>query len=141
MKHLKTLNHFLIKINFPYPITDENFEKACSLYEELLDKSQSEKENSHLLFLLDSLGKAIESYENSLEEIKNIENTGFSDVLKFFMENQNITQKELTPNVFKTQERVSKILNKKTEPKLSEIQKCIQFFKIPEKYANIFLAV
>ncbi len=103
---------------------EREYNAAVKRLNELLDEI-GEDEKHPLYGLLDTLGTLIEVYE---EEHHPIRDSSGADVLRFLMDEHDLTQSDL-PEVG-SQGVVSEILNGKRELNVRQIRKLAQRFKV-----------
>ncbi len=108
----------------PRPINSEKeLEKTQVVIDALIDKcSLTEDERDYL----NLLGLLIHEYEETQELVPDIFGV---EILKVFMEEQNLKQKDLV-SIFKTESIVSNILNGKRQLTVEHIQKLADFFHV-----------
>ncbi|TGL87419.1 helix-turn-helix domain-containing protein [Leptospira congkakensis] len=106
------------------PHTDKQYRKLVKILDELIDEVGN-NEKHQLAPLLETVGNLIEEYENDHFIQPNAEPI---EVLKFLMEENNLTQKDL--NILGSQGVVSEILNGKRELNVRQIKALAEKFKI-----------
>ncbi len=106
------------------PHTDKQYKKLVKVLDELIDEVGNNEK--HLLApLLETVGNLIEEYENDHFIQPNAEPI---EVLKFLMEENNLTQKDLS--VLGSQGVVSEILNGKRDLNVRQIKALAEKFNI-----------
>jgi len=106
------------------PHTDKQYKKLVKVLDELIDEVGND-EKHQLAPLLETVGNLIEEYEND-HFIQ--PNSDPIDVLKYLMQENNFTQKDL--NILGSQGVVSEILNGKRELNVRQIKALAEKFKI-----------
>ncbi len=106
------------------PHTDKQYKKLVKVLDELIDEVGND-EKHQLAPLLETVGNLIEEYENDHFIQPNSEPI---DVLKYLMQENNLTQKDL--NILGSQGVVSEILNGKRELNVRQIKALAEKFKI-----------
>ncbi|MGE8721014.1 helix-turn-helix domain-containing protein [Leptospira terpstrae] len=106
------------------PHTDKQYRKLVKVLDELIDEVGND-EKHQLAPLLETVGNLIEEYENDHFIQPNAEPI---EVLKFLMEENNLTQKDL--NILGSQGVVSEILNGKRDLNVRQIKALAEKFKI-----------
>ena len=108
----------------PRPITsEEELEKTQVVIDALIDKGNLTEDERDYLNLLGLLTHEYEETQELIPDIFGIE------ILKVFMEEQNLKQKDLVP-IFKTESIVSNVLNGKRQLTVEHIQKLADFFHV-----------
>ena len=106
------------------PHTDKQYKKLIKVLDELIDEVGN-NEKHQLAPLLETVGNLIEEYENDHFIQPNSEPI---EVLKFLMQENNLTQKDL--NILGSQGVVSEILNGKRDLNVRQIKLLEDKFKI-----------
>jgi HTH-type transcriptional regulator/antitoxin HigA len=106
------------------PHTDKQYKKLIKVLDELIDEVGN-NEKHQLAPLLETVGNLIEEYENDHFIQPNSEPI---EVLKFLMQENNLTQKDL--NILGSQGVVSEILNGKRDLNVRQIKLLADKFKI-----------
>jgi HTH-type transcriptional regulator/antitoxin HigA len=106
------------------PHTDKQYKKLIKVLDELIDEVGN-NEKHQLAPLLETVGNLIEEYENDHFIQPNSEPI---EVLKFLMQENNLTQKDL--NILGSQGVVSEILNSKRDLNVRQIKLLADKFKI-----------
>ncbi len=106
------------------PHTDKQYKKLVKVLDELIDEVGN-NEKHQLAPLLETVGNLIEEYENDHFIQPNAEPI---EVLKFLMEENNLTQKDL--NILGSQGVVSEILNGKRDLNVRQIKALAEKFSI-----------
>ncbi|TGL14938.1 helix-turn-helix domain-containing protein [Leptospira levettii] len=106
------------------PHTDKQYRKLVKVLDELIDEVGNDEKHK-LAPLLETVGNLIEEYENDHFIQPNAEPI---EVLKFLMEENNLTQKDL--NILGSQGVVSEILNGKRDLNVRQIKALAEKFKI-----------
>jgi HTH-type transcriptional regulator/antitoxin HigA len=112
-----------IKPILHYPTNHKDHDKLVHVLDQILDII-GENEGHELVSLADTLGEIISSYE---DKHFNIEVSGI-DALKYFMERDNLTQKDL-PEIG-SQGVVSEMLKGKRKLNLRHIESLAKRFKV-----------
>ncbi|MDJ0676898.1 MAG: helix-turn-helix domain-containing protein [Calothrix sp. MO_167.B42] len=108
----------------PRPInSDKELEKTQAVVDALIDKGSLTDDERDYLNLL---GLLIHEYEETQELVPDIFGV---EILKVFMEEQNLKQKDLI-SIFKTESIVSNVLNGKRQLTVEHIQKLADFFHV-----------
>ncbi|EMJ85558.1 helix-turn-helix domain-containing protein [Leptospira meyeri] len=106
------------------PHTDKQYKKLVKVLDELIDEVGND-EKHQLAPLLETVGNLIEEYENDHFMQPNAEPI---DVLKYLMQENNLTQKDLS--ILGSQGVVSEILNGKRDLNVRQIKALAEMFKI-----------
>jgi HTH-type transcriptional regulator/antitoxin HigA len=106
------------------PHTDKQYKKLVKVIDELIDEVGN-NEKHQLAPLLETVGNLIEEYENDHFIQPNAEPI---EVLKFLMQENNFTQKDL--NILGSQGVVSEILNGKRELNVRQIKALAEKFNV-----------
>ena len=106
------------------PHTDKQYKKLIKVLDELIDEVGN-NEKHQLAPLLETVGNLIEEYENDHFLQPNAEPI---EVLKFLMQENNFTQKDL--NILGSQGVVSEILNGKRELNVRQIKALAEKFNV-----------
>ncbi len=106
------------------PHTDKQYKKLIKVLDELIDEVAN-NEKHQLAPLLETVGNLIEEYENDHFIQPKAEPI---EVLKFLMEEKNLTQKDL--NILGSQGVVSEILNGKRDLNVRQIKALAEKFNI-----------
>lgn len=106
------------------PHTDKQYKKLVKILDELIDEVGN-NEKHQLAPLLETVGNLIEEYENDQFLQPNAEPI---EVLKFLMQENNFTQKDL--NILGSQGVVSEILNGKRELNVRQIKALAEKFNV-----------
>jgi HTH-type transcriptional regulator/antitoxin HigA len=106
------------------PHTDKQYRKLIKVLDELIDEVGN-NEKHQLAPLLETVGNLIEEYENDHFIQPTAEPI---EVLKFLMEENNLTQKDL--NILGSQGVVSEILNGKRDLNVRQIKALAEKFNI-----------
>ncbi|MCW7490896.1 helix-turn-helix domain-containing protein [Leptospira meyeri] len=106
------------------PHTDKQYKKLVRVLDELIDEVGND-EKHQLAPLLETVGNLIEEYENDHFIQPNAEPI---DVLKYLMQENNLTQKDLS--ALGSQGVVSEILNGKRDLNVRQIKALAEMFKI-----------
>ncbi|MDF3821715.1 helix-turn-helix domain-containing protein [Leptospira sp. 96542] len=106
------------------PHTDKQYKKLVKILDELIDEVGN-NEKHQLAPLLETVGNLIEEYENDHFLQPNAEPI---EVLKFLMQENNLTQKDL--NILGSQGVVSEILNGKRELNVRQIKALAEKFNV-----------
>ena len=113
-----------IKDILSVPHTDKQYKKLVRVLDELIDEVGN-NEKHQLAPLLETVGNLIEEYENDHFIQPNTEPI---EVLKFLMQENNLTQKDL--NILGSQGVVSEILSGKRDLNVRQIKALSDKFKI-----------
>ncbi|MDJ0732727.1 MAG: helix-turn-helix domain-containing protein [Nostocaceae cyanobacterium] len=124
MLHNNTTYKHLLNSFPPRTINSEaELEKTQAVIDALIDKGNLTEDERDYLTLL---GLLINEYEETQKLIPDICGV---EILKVFMEEQNLKQKDLV-TIFKTESIVSSVLNGKRKLTVEHIQKLADFFHV-----------
>ena len=113
-----------VKDVFSIPKNEKNYKKLVKIQDELLDQI-GENEKHPLVPLLETIGSLIENYE---AENVMIPDSDPIEVLKYLMDEHNLTQKDL--NIIGSQGVVSEILNHKRQLNSRQIKELSKKFNV-----------
>lgn len=103
--------------------TKKEYFRVEKIFNTLFDKDRTPDEDR----LFDLLATLMESYEN--ETLPPIELTSPIEILKYFMKDRNLKQKDLV-SVFKTESVVSEVLNGKRSISMEYAKSLAEFFMV-----------